>query len=115
MLYFPKGPRLHKIDDKVDTLDIMLTMMVMRMILVQTLQGWLEPDRIDSVPGHHSVIIPIYDIHALYVLLLYKVVLLELRLVLRIINRDSILTKPEQELVEPSFEIIGSVMPLTDT
>ena len=35
--------------------------MVKRMILVTTREGWLEADRIDSVPGHHSLSIPSYE------------------------------------------------------
>ena len=76
------------------------------MILVKTQQGLLGPDRIDFVPGHHSVIISSYEIDSLYVLLLYSKVLAELRLVLRVINRDSILTEPERDRVGTSFVII---------
>ena len=46
-------------------------------------------------------------IDSLYVLLLYSKVLAELRLVLRVINRDSILTELERDWVGTSFAIIG--------
>ena len=50
--------------------------MVIRMILVKTIkmiraqQDYLGPDRIDSVPGHHSFVSPSYEVDSIYVLLL---------------------------------------------
>ena len=77
----------------------MLTMMVKRIILVKTQQGWLGPDRIDSVPNHYSLIIPSYEIDSLYVLLLHSKVPAEMRLFLCVIKRDSILVEPELDRV----------------
>ena len=66
MPYFPQKDRhLHNTNDKVDALVIMLTMMVKHMFLVKTQQGCLGPDRIESVPGNHSLNIPSYDIDSL--------------------------------------------------
>ena len=51
---------MHYINDKFDILVVMLSLMVKRMS--NALQGWLGPDRIDSLPTHHSLIIPSYEI-----------------------------------------------------
>ena len=48
---------------------------------------------------------------SLHVLLLYSKVLAEIQLVLRVINRDSMLTEPERDRVGPGFEITGGVTP----
>ena len=83
------GRQLRNIDDTVDSPFVMLTIVMKRMILVRTQQSWLGLDRIDSVPGHHSLIITSNEIDSLHALLLYIKVPVELRLVLRVINRDS--------------------------
>ena len=85
-----KGRHLQNIDDKVDTLIIVFAMMAKEMIWVRTQQGWLGPDRIDSVPCHHFLDIPSYQIDSLYVLLINSKVPAELQLVLRVINRSSV-------------------------
>ena len=77
----------------------MLTIMVKRMILVKAQQGWLGSDPINSVSGHHSLIIPSYEMDSLYVVLLYSKVPAEMRLDLRVINRDSTLTEPELDRI----------------
>ena len=47
----------------------------------------------------------------LYILLLYSKVPAEMRLVLRVLKRDSIPAEPERGLVGPCFEVIGGVTP----
>ena len=71
------------------------------LILVKAQQGWLGSDRIDSVPGLH-VIIPSYEVDSLCLLVycLYSKLPVVMRLVLRAIDRDSILMEPKPDRVE---------------
>ena len=64
-LLLKKGRHLHYINAEDDTLVVMLKMMVNRIIMVKIQQGWLAPDRIDSVPRRHSLGISSSDIYSL--------------------------------------------------
>ena len=58
MPHSPKIRHLHHIDEKVDTLVVMLKMTMKRIILIKTQQSWLRLDPIGSIPGPHSLKMP---------------------------------------------------------
>ena len=63
----------------------------------------MGPDRIDSVSG--QLFFP-RELGSPYAILLYSIVPAELRPVLRVINRNSVLAEPEWDQVRPGIEVI---------